>query len=277
MVKQDSEKIVLITGSTDGIGKQTALEIAEFGHYVYVHGRKRQLVYKVIDEIKSRTGNTKIEGFTGDFSSLEEVRKLAKDIIGHKNRLDVLVNNAGVLRKSFGMSKDGFELTFAVNHLAPFFLTNLLLGILKKGQQPRIVNVASEVHSRSLDLKSLPRTEEFDGMREYSISKLCNVLFTYKLARDLKEYGITANCLHPGVVNTKMLIGTWGRIGAPVEKGAETSVYLALSNEVSFESGKYYRNRKAVRSAPVSYNIEVQEELWKISEQIIKSVINRWN
>ena len=277
MVKKESEKIILVTGSTDGIGKQTALEVATRGHRVFIHGRDRQLVYRVADEIKNRSGNHNIKGFAGDYSSLGDVRKLAIDITNDTDRLDVLINNAGILRKSYGLSKDGFELTFAVNHLAPFYLTNLLLGVLKNGCHPRIVNVASDVHSRTLDLKNIEHKDGFDGIREYSVSKLCTVLFTYKLARDLNEYGITANCLHPGVINTKILINTWGRVGAPVEKGAGTSVYLALSDEVKSESGKYFRNRKAVPSAPISYNIEVQEELWKISEQIIQSVLNRWN
>lgn len=269
--------IVLVTGSTDGVGKQTALELAQCGHSVYLHGRREELVQKVTKELTEKTGNSNLKGFTGDFISLEEVRLLASSITAETDKLDVLINNAGILNRQFALSQDGFEQTFAVNHLAPFLLTNLLLGILKNGHSPRIINVSSDVHSRELDIPQLQERGGYDGVKEYSISKLCNILFTYKLARDLQKYGITSNCLHPGMINTKMLVETWGEIGESVERGAETSVYLALSDEVTSVTGKYFRNRKEVKSAPISYNTEVQEELWRISQQIIHSVLSKMN
>ena len=147
--------IVLVTGSTDGVGKQTALELAQCGHSVYLHGRREELVQKVTKELTEKTGNSNLKGFTGDFISLEEVRLLASSITAETDKLDVLINNAGILNRQFALSQDGFEQTFAVNHLAPFLLTNLLLGILKNGHSPRIINVSSDVHSRELDIPQL--------------------------------------------------------------------------------------------------------------------------
>lgn len=269
MSNQDGQRIILITGSTDGIGKQTALELARDGNYVLVHGRDEKKVHSVTEYLRDLTHNKMIEGFAGDFSSLAEVRSLANKISDKVSRLDVLINNAGILQSSYALSCDGHEMTFAVNHLAPFLLTNLLLDLIKKGHNSRIINVSSDVHSRDIDLHFRENRDTFDGMKEYSLSKLCSVLFTYKLARILEKFGITVNCLHPGVINTRMLIKTWGKIGSPVEEGAKTSVYLALSDEVRGVTGKYFRNKRQVRSAPVSYNRDVQDELWKFSEEII--------
>jgi NAD(P)-dependent dehydrogenase (short-subunit alcohol dehydrogenase family) len=269
--------IILVTGSTDGIGKQTALELAREGHQVFIHGRDESRVKNAITELSEESGNAHLKGIVADLGSLDAVGRLAATIGSETDTLDILINNAGVLSKRFVLSHDGLELTFAINHLAHFYLTNRLLPLIRNSQNGRIINVSSDVHSKERNIQFEKDHNRYDGVREYGVSKLCNILFTYKLARDLKNEGITCNCLHPGVINTKMLIETWGAIGNSLEKGAETSVYLALSEKVAHITGKYFKNKREVKSAPISYNIEVQEELWRVSEEIIYSIIGKRN
>jgi retinol dehydrogenase 12 len=262
------DKTILITGSTDGIGKQTALELAEMGATVLLHGRNSERADRVLNEIKKATGNDRIEAFIADLSSLKQVRNLAEQVLEKHDRLDVLINNAGVYETSHRISEDGFEMTFAVNHMAPFLLTLLLLDLLKNSAPCRIINVSSQVHASSVDFDNLQAEKHYSAYEAYSLSKLCNVLFTYELAERLKGKGITVNCLHPGVIGTKLLKAGWGMGGSPVTEGSKTSVYLATASELSTVTGKYFKDMKPTKSSQISYDAETGKRLWRISEQL---------
>jgi NAD(P)-dependent dehydrogenase (short-subunit alcohol dehydrogenase family) len=262
-------KIILITGSTDGIGKQTALDLAEMGASVIVHGRDPERTKNVAAEIKESTGNPSIDFFVADFSSLAEVKRFSNQIHEKYDRLDVLINNAGVYMKQRELSEDGFEMTFAVNHLSHFLLSLLLLNLLKNPTHSRIINVASMAHAHELDFDNLQAEKFFDGYTAYSLSKLCNILFSYELARHLENTGVTVNCLHPGVIKTKLLRVGWGMGGGSLSSGSKTSVYLASSPDVENVTGKYFSNSRPANSAKVSNDIAVQKKLWQMSRTMV--------
>lgn len=259
-----SEKIVLVTGATDGIGKETATRLSHLGYSVIVHGRTEEKAKTAAREISHKSGNKVKDVAAADFSSLNEVKDMALEILKKYDKLDVLINNAGVYKKHFETSREGFELTFAVNHLAPFVLTLHLLPLIKAAPEGRIVNVASMAHSSSINLRQLNSPEYFGGYSAYGDSKLCNILFTYYLA-NLAGEDFTVNALHPGVISTKLLRAGFSMGGRSVAEGAETSVYLATSNEVSGVSGHYFSDSKPRKSASVSYDKDVQKELWQKS------------
>ena len=228
-MKDIKNQTILITGSTDGIGKLTALQLAKLNAHVLVHGRNKEKVSKVVDEIKSESGNNKIAGLTADFSSLVEVRKFADEFKKDYQSLDVLINNAGVGYADGRYSKDGYELRFAVNYLAPFLLTQLLLPLLKKAAPSRIVNVSSAGQS-PINFDDVMLEKKFSAGQAYNQSKLALIMFTIDLAEKLKEENITVNSLHPGTyLDTNMVrnadIKPWGK----PESGADAEVYLAAS------------------------------------------------
>ena len=266
------DKTILITGSTDGIGKQTALELAAMGATVLLHGRNSERADRVLNEIKNATGNDRLNAFIADLSSLKKVRGLAEQVLLKHDRLDVLINNAGVYETSHRISEDGFEMTFAVNHLAPFLLTLLLLDLIIKSSPGRIINVSSQVHASGIDFDNLQAEKYYSEYEAYSLSKLCNVLFTYELAERLKGTGITVNCLHPGVIDTKLLKAGWGMGGSPVTEGSRTSVYLASAPELNTVTGKYFKNRTSTTSSQISYDAETRKKLWHISEHLTEIV-----
>jgi len=227
-------KIVLVTGPTDGIGKETALGIARMGARVLLHGRNAEKGRRVQKEIREKSGNDRIEFFLADLSLQREVRRLAAEVEKEHDRLDVLVNNAGVFMRVRRLTAEGIETTFAVNHLAPFLLTNLLLGHLKKSWPSRIATVSSIAHrDAQVDWSNLQGERRFDGYDAYdaySLSKLGNLLFTYELSRRLNGSGVDANALHPGVVRTKLLRAGFGDYpGDDPRKGAMASIRLATS------------------------------------------------
>ncbi len=262
------DKIVLITGSTDGIGKQTALELAQMKAKVIIHGRNEQRAKKVVTELTDRTNNSEIDYVVADLSSFEEIRKMSEQLYNRYDKLDVLINNDGVCKNERVLSKDGSELTFAINHLSCFLQTGLLLDLIKNSSYSRIVNVASQAHASQLEFENLQGEKYYDGYDAYSRSKLCNIMFTYTLSQKLEGTGITANVLHPGVINTKLLHEGFGMGGSTLTQGSKTSIYLASSEEVAFESGKYFSNQWLTRSAGISYDLKVQEKLWDVSEKM---------
>jgi len=262
------KKSVLVTGSTDGIGKQTALQLAKLGFRVIVHGRNRKKSEKAAFEIKKLSGNNSVDYVYADLTSQTQIYTMAVQIFKQYESLDVLINNAGVYINRRNLTEDGLETTFAVNHMAPFIVTNLLLPLLKKSEKARIVTVSSMIHAGSIEFDNLQGEKYFDGGYAYSLSKLCNVLFTYKIAREIESFNITANCLHPGVINTKLLRAGWGGMGAPASSGAETSVFLASSADIIGVTGKYFANKKASKSKPITYAPETQDKLWEISEKL---------
>ncbi len=259
-------KVILVTGSTDGIGRQTAIELARQGHKIIVHGRNQEKSWKAAEEVISRSGNTEVETVTADFTDLDEIAAMAQEIKSRFSRLDVLVNNAGIFENHQVVLKNGFEKTFMVNHLAVFALTLQLLDLIRATPGSRIVNVSSMAQSGSMDFDNLNGEKYFDPYNAYAVSKLENVLFTYKLARELNGSQVTANCLHPGVIGTKLLHEGWGGFGGgSVEKGARTSVFAAISPEMENKTGLYLVNQRETRSSAISYDRKIQDRLWELS------------
>lgn len=262
-------KLILITGSTDGIGKQTALELAELGYRIIVHGRNPEITKRTKEYIASKTGNNNIDFVVADFSSLQNVIQLSDEIHAKYDQLDVLINNAGVFMNERELSPNGFEMTFAINHLAHFLLTKLLMDLLQKTKLGRVVNVASMAHASELDFENLQGEKFYDAYTAYSCSKLCNILFTYLLAEKTFDSPITVNCLHPGVISTKLLHAGWGSGGSRIQEGSTTSVYLATSPEMETITGKYFSNSRQAGSSGISYNRITQRKLWELSEEMI--------
>ena len=264
------DKIVLITGSTDGIGKQTALELARLGATVLLHGRQAEHGRQTLEEIRAATGNPRLDFFQADLASQRQVRQLAAQVQAKYDRLHMLINNAGVFMPTRETTEDGMEMTFAVNHLAPFLLTQLLLGLLKKSAPARIILVSSTLHQRSLvDFNNLQGENYFNRIQAYNLSKLGNVLFTFELADRLRGTGVTANCLHPGAIDTKLLRAAYGRMqGDSVVSGAATPVYLATSPDMVAVSGQYFEKKHPVAPSPLAHDLEIRKKFWEVSAQL---------
>ncbi len=260
-------KRILVTGATDGIGKQTALDLLRMGEDVVVHGRSEEKAKRAADELAAAAGAGPADALWGDLSSLSQVREMAGALHDRYDRLDVLVNNAGVYREKRALSADGFEMTFAVNHLAHFLFTLLTMDLLRASVAGRVVNVASQAHSSEIDLEGVGEGRDYSAYRAYADSKLCNILFTFELAERLAKTGITANCLHPGVINTKLLRAAWSG-GSPVAEGSRASVYLATSDAVKGVSGRYFVNRREVSPAPLARDAAARRGLWEMSEEM---------
>lgn len=262
-----SDRVVLVTGSTDGIGRQTALDLARKGFTVLVHGRSQQKAERVRDELRREAKG--LEAVWGDFDDLDQVRALAEDVKRRFPNLHVLVNNAGIFATERRETKQGLEATFGVNHLAPFLLTRELLPLLRSSGHGRVVNVSSIAHSRGrIDLDDLQMTRGYSGYAAYANSKLANVLFTFELARRVKD--VTANALHPGVIGTKLLREGFGSMGgASLEDGALTSVLLASAPELEGVTGKYFANGREASPSSAAQDVSLQQRLWTESEQLI--------
>lgn len=261
-----NDRIVLVTGSTDGIGKETARQLAALGATVLVHGRNAARCQATQDEIRTATGNSRVDYFVADLSSQKQVRQLAADISARYDRLHVLINNAGVILLQRQVTEDGLEMTLAVNHLAPFLLTSLLLDLLKKSAPARILTMSSTVHyDARIDLDKLQSERGYNEVVAYKDSKLGNVLFTLELAERLRGSGVTANCLHPGVVTTKLLDTGWGWTGVSLAQGAALSVYLASSLEVEKVTGAYFERTTPDRPSPKAIDVKFRRKFWEVS------------
>lgn len=261
-------KVILVTGATDGIGRETALELAKQGHTVLVHGRNERKVKEVVDAAKA-AGARDAQGFVADFASFDSVRALASEVHKRVPHLNVLVNNAGVMMPSRKTTADGHEMTWQVNHLSPFLLTNLLLPLLEKSAPARIVNVSSTTHqSGEINFDDLEGERGYSGYSAYSNSKLANVLFTKELATRLRDRGITANALHPGVIATKLLHAGFGGMGGSSPKeGARTSVMLATSGDVEGVTGKYFANGRESSASSLANDEALRRRLWEVSAE----------
>ncbi|MDY7226262.1 SDR family oxidoreductase [Hyalangium rubrum] len=261
-------RIVLVTGATDGIGLRTALDIARTGARLVVHGRSPARVDKARKTIEEAGGRA--EGITFDFASLASVRQGAEELARRFPRLDVLVNNAGVYMNERVVTEDGQETTFQVNHLGPFLLTNLLLKGTLTGPGARIINVSSIAHSRGrMSFEDPQLARGFSPYGAYAQSKLANILFTFELAERLPAEQATVNCLHPGVVSTKLLTEGFGMQGNDtVEEAAATSVYLATSPEVEGVTGRYFVRQREASPAPQAQDTGARRRLWELSEQL---------
>jgi NAD(P)-dependent dehydrogenase (short-subunit alcohol dehydrogenase family) len=214
------------------------------------------------------TGNDRVGGYTADLASLKQIRLLADQIRKDHDRIDVLINNAGVNQPQREISPDGFEMTLAVNYLALFALSLLLLDLLKKAAPSRMVNVSSMVHSDTVDFDNLQGEKTYGPRQAYGLSKLCVIVFTYQLAERLRGSGVTVNCLHPGVIETKLLRRAGFSGGAPVENGAGNLIYLANSSELEGLTGKYFMEQHEAKSSPGSYDETVWKKLWRKSEEM---------
>ncbi|HCN23802.1 MAG TPA: short-chain dehydrogenase [Candidatus Marinimicrobia bacterium] len=278
------DKICLITGATDGIGKETARCLGKQNAQLILVGRNPEKGEKVQKKLIAITGNDQIDIMTADLSNMNAIQKLSAEIHKKYNKLNVLINNAGAFFSKREITDDGFEKTFALNHLGYFLLTKLLLDLIKKGKTPRIINVASGAHiGATLDFDNLQGKNDYSGWAAYKRSKLMNIMFTYKLAELLKDTPITVNTLHPGFVRTRFGDNNTGivgiglnlvkKIGAiSIKKGAETSVFLATSPTVKGVSGKYFVKCKPEKSSSSSYNKSDIDRLWRTTDECLSSL-----
>lgn len=268
-----AQPIILITGSTDGIGKATSIELSSRGADVILHGRNTRKGREVQRELKEKTGGARPDLVIADLSNQDQIRQMAADVSSHYTRLDVLINNAGTFEKVRRLTRDGMEMTFAVNYLAPFLLTHLLYPLLRKSAPSRIVTVTSSAHEdvNRIDWDNLQGEHHYEAWDAYALSKFADIAFTYTLARQIDDTGVTANCLHPGVTNTKILRVAFPNYpGISPEEGARTSLYLALNPEVTRVSGRYFDDQKPVRSSALTYDRSVQERLWNVARELTK-------
>jgi NAD(P)-dependent dehydrogenase (short-subunit alcohol dehydrogenase family) len=275
-------RVCLVTGATSGIGKVTARALADKGATVVFVARDAERAAATRRWILDQTGNHSVDYLIADLSSRDSVYRLAGEFSSRYPGLDVLVNNAGAFFPNRMESADGIEMTFALNHLGPFLLTNLLLDAIRRRAPSRIVTVSSGAHTGAkMDWADLEGRSRYSGWRAYGQSKLANLLFTYELARRLEGTGVTANALHPGFVATgfghngrgatKAMIGFAQRFMAiSPEEGAKTSIYLASSPEVEGVTGKYFVKCKPVQSSPASYRLDDMRRLWDLSMQQVR-------
>jgi NAD(P)-dependent dehydrogenase (short-subunit alcohol dehydrogenase family) len=272
-------KVALITGGTGGIGKAAATALACLGAEVVVVGRDEERGEAAVAEIREKSGNDGVSLLLADLSVQVEVRKLAEEFRERHDRLDVLVNNAGLVLSERNETPDGIEAQFAINHLAPFLLTNLLSDLLKKSAPSRVVTVSSEAQRwGKLDFDDLQSKKRYRGFPVYGLTKLANVMFTFELAERLKGTGVTANCMHPGTVNTGFAQNNRGpaalafRLFKPFmrspEQGADTLVYLAASPAVEGMTGKYVSDRKVTAASPIAYDENARKRLWEESGRL---------
>jgi NAD(P)-dependent dehydrogenase (short-subunit alcohol dehydrogenase family) len=278
MLMQD--KTCLITGGTNGIGKSTAQELSRMGVTVVIVGRNAQKTSLVVDAIRAASGNHRVDSLLADLSSQQEIRRLAHEFKSKYSQLHVLLNNAGAFFMQRQLSVDGIEMTFALNHLDYFLLTNLLLDTIKSSAPARIINVSSGAHtSGKIEFDNL-QGERAYGFKTYGNSKLAIILFTVELARRLAGTGVTVNALHPGLVATNFGKNTGGVIAAlfgiiaPLvalspAKGAETSIYLASSPRVDGITGKYFYRSQVTPAAPQGTDMVVARKLWDVSAEMV--------
>ncbi|CAA9436753.1 MAG: Short-chain dehydrogenase/reductase SDR? [uncultured Rubrobacteraceae bacterium] len=263
-----TEATVLVTGATDGLGRRVALKLAERGATVLLHGRSIERCEAVLEEVRRQTGGEESRYYLADLSSLATVRGLAEQIFSEHDRLDVLVNNAGIIARERKETEDGVELTFAVNYLAHFLLTNLLVSLLRGSSPARIVNVASAGQS-TVDFRDVMLERGYNAMRAYTQSKLAQVMFTLELAERLQGNGVTANALHPAtLMDTKMVLETFGRASSSVREGAEATVRLAVSPELEATTGRYFDGTREGRANRQAYDAEARKRLWDLSEEL---------
>jgi NAD(P)-dependent dehydrogenase (short-subunit alcohol dehydrogenase family) len=280
-------KTVIVTGANSGIGLATAEALARAGARTVITARDATKGAAAVRDIAARSGNDDVSLVTFDLSSLSSVRRGAAELLEQCDRIDVLVNNAGLVLSDRRESVDGYEMTFAVNHLGPFLLTTLLLDRIRASAPARVVTVASSAHRQArkgMPFDDLQSTRHYAGMQVYGESKLANILFTTELARRLEGTGVTANCVHPGTVSTGYgrdgdssgFLAFGLKIASPFflspEKGARTSVYLASSPEVEGVTGRYFFKCKPRQPNRAARDVAAAARLWEVSEQLVAEV-----
>lgn len=272
-------KVCLVTGATDGIGKVSARVLAELGAKVIIVGRNPEKSAIVLAELRSISGNENIDLLMADLAVMQEVRDLAEQVISRYDRIDVLLNNAGGYFTKHEITSDGLEMTFALNHMSYFLLTNKLMELLKYSAPARIVNVSSDAHyGVDMEFENLNGEQEYKAWKAYQKSKLANVLFTNELLKKVPG-NITVNCLHPGFVATNFGHNNGGFFGPVLkiaqrisaidpEEGAKTSIFLCSAPEVKGVSGKYFYKCQPKTSSRESRNMDTGKRLWQISSDI---------
>ncbi len=276
-----TDQLFLITGASDGIGKAAALALAQSGATVILHGRDPDKTARAAEEIQAATGSTKLHTVIADFAALDQVAKLAEQVNSDFGQLNVLINNAGQINDRRLLSQDGFELTLAVNHLAPFLLTQKLLPVLQANTPARIVNVASSAMGGGfIDLDDLQSERHFDGWQVYANTKLANVLFSHVLAEQLAGSGVVSNSLCPGLIDTNLLSNrtifpadTYEYIRLrvrPPADGAQVPVYLATADEAADVSGQFFlRDDQGGRAVSLGWDRETAAALWARSDELL--------
>jgi NAD(P)-dependent dehydrogenase (short-subunit alcohol dehydrogenase family) len=263
-------KTILITGSTDGLGRACAAELAAEGATVLVHGRDEQRARGTCEQLRVETDNDSVHVYVADLSSLEAVRRLAAQVEGGEQRLDVLVNNAGIglSGRERQLSKDGHELTFAVNYLSHFLLTMLLVPMLQRSTPARIVNVAS-IGQAPIDFDDVMLERGYEPFRAYAQSKLAQIMFTFELAERLGDPSVTVNALHPAtLMDTKMVRSTFGRAMTSVDEGKEATLRLISSPELEGVTGKYFEGTREGHAHEQAYDPDARRRLWELSEAL---------
>ncbi|WP_445665109.1 SDR family oxidoreductase [Fodinibius sp. AD559] len=276
-----ANKLCIVTGANSGIGKATARSFAADGAYVIMICRNEDRAKAARQDIIEDTGNTGIKIILADLAVQHDVRSAADQINQEFDQIDVLVNNAGLIANERKETIDGIEKTLAINHLAPFLLTNLLWDSLQQSKDARIINVSSEVHkvgAKVFDIENLQLTENYSAINAYGVSKLCNIMFTHELAKRTENSTITAYSLHPGVVRTQLAEEAgWAMkffywIGKPFmrspKSGAATTIYLTTSDEVTSMSGQYFKDKNVAEPADIAYNDDLTSKLWTRSEEL---------
>jgi len=271
-------KTILITGSTSGIGEATARELSLTGADIVLVARNKEKVEKLINNLRILNINSRYDYLICDLLSQKQIHRIVNEFKEKHERLDILINNAGGIFYERKLTEEGFERTFALDHLSYFLLTNLLVDMLKLSSPSRIINVSSATHfNTNIDFENLQGEKLYNPQTAYAQAKLANVLFTYALARKLNDTNVTVNCLHPGVVRTnfgsdEQRLGNMFKYpsGLSPEQGADTIVYLATSSEVDKISGCYFEKRKKVKSSEESYNKEIAYSLWQESEKMVQ-------
>ncbi|KOY85553.1 hypothetical protein AD998_04725 [bacterium 336/3] len=273
-------KVALITGSTAGIGKETALGLAKMGMDLILPIRNAQKGDALKKEILQQSPQAQIKFYDCNLASLKSIQACAEQVKKDYPQIHILINNAGVWQQNQALSDDGIEMTFAVNHLAPFLLTNTLLDTLKNSAPARIINVASDLHQGNINFSDIEFKKSYSGIGAYKQSKLANILFTRFLAQKLEGTNVTANALMPGFIATELFrnIPSFLRWIIPIfaktpKQGAQTSIYLATSEEVKYTSGEYFKDKKRGKSSYNSKNTQTAERLWEISEQYIQKIL----
>lgn len=269
-MKPVAEQTLLITGTTDGLGKGVALALAKAGAQVLLHGRDARRLEATRQEIESATGSTRLETYLADFASLDAVRRMAAEVQARHPRLDMLINNAGIGGGSpeRQLSQDGYELRFAVNYLAPFLLTHLLLPCLRHTPPSRIINVSS-AGQVPIDFDDVMLEQHYEPLRAYRQSKLAQVMFTIDLAERLKDEQVTVNCLHPAsLMPTKMVYESFGYTSSSLQEGVDAVMYLATAPELDSVTGRYFDQQREARARPQAYDPAARQRLWQLSEQL---------
>jgi NAD(P)-dependent dehydrogenase (short-subunit alcohol dehydrogenase family) len=269
-----TEQVILVTGATDGLGRAVATKLAEHGATVLLHGRDETRLADTLERIRAETQNEKLGIYRADFSSLDEVGGMAERVVGDQNRIDVLVNNAGIGTALPGdgermESRDGHELRFAVNYLAHFLLTRRLVSLIVSSAPARIVNVSSAGQA-PIDFDDVMLERAYDGVQAYCQSKLAQIMLTFDLAEELRDESVTVNCLHPATyMPTKIVLHARGSAISSLEEGVEATLRLAADAEPAGVTGRYFNGQNEARAHPQAYDPDARRRLRELSERLV--------